>query len=279
MSISPTYFYHQSIRKAVVIFGTLFNDIQVKKPDDTYIKIPLTYASKQKWFSRLIQKMTHLNDDGRVDTTEVESMTFPRMAYILNSLQYDPSRKISSVQKIVAKDSNEPKDSRRKRIFAPVPYTLSFELYLISRTMEDGLQIIEQIVPFFTPRFSVTTNEIPEIGIERDIEIILNDGIAVFTADVHIDNGKIMKGVSYQSDFEGSFDTFNLYNWTLDFAMEYNLYPPVRNEKIVKKVTVETIPALSTLSMYEKSNYTVDPFDAEIEDEWKTIFSKSIVSY
>lgn len=260
MSISPTYFYHQSIRKAVVIFGTLFNDIQVKKPDDTYIKIPLTYASKQKWFSRLIQKMTHLNDDGRVDTTEVESMTFPRMAYILNSLQYDPSRKISSVQKIVAKDSNEPKDSRRKRIFAPVPYTLSFELYLISRTMEDGLQIIEQIVPFFTPRFSVTTNEIPEIGIERDIEIILN-------------------GVSYQSDFEGSFDTFNLYNWTLDFAMEYNLYPPVRNEKIVKKVTVETIPALSTLSMYEKSNYTVDPFDAEIEDEWKTIFSKSIVSY
>lgn len=218
MSLTPERFYHETTRKMVVLFGTLFNNITIAKPDGEEVKVPLTYSSKQKWYEMMVQRVSHtLKHEGDELQQDTEAITFPRLAYILNSFTYDSARKVSSRNNIV--QVNRRDKTTHKRVFAPVPYNLSFELYLISRTMHDGLQVLEQILPFFTPRLSVTFDEIPEIGLERDVEVVLN-------------------GVQFNSDYEGEFQGFTTYSWTLNFTVEANFFGPIRNQKIIRKVKI-----------------------------------------
>lgn len=259
MSITPSYFYHQTTRKAVVLFGTLFNDIHIKKPDGVDIKVPLTYSSKQKWYSILADKTSHYNENtGKVN--QPEGITFPRLAYILTSIDYDGARHTSSLNNIIAEHDN---GLYHKKVLQPVPYNLSFDLYLISRTMEDGLQIVEQIIPFFTPRLSVTIDEIPDIGITRDVEIVLNS-------------------VQHTDDFEGGYDGFVTYTWALRFKMEMNYYGPIRDQRIIKRVITSAIPVSQQNEpelKYNKDIQTVNPFEAHFEDPWTIDYEKIKVEY
>lgn len=248
MSITPSHFYHQTTRKMVVLFGTLFNDIKIKKPDGKYVKVPLTYSSKQRWYSILQDKEEHDVDGNGVKRPE--AITYPRLAYSLTDISYDASRKLSSRNMLISENKD---DNVRNRVLAPVPYNLSFELYLISRTMEDGLQIIEQIIPFFTPRFSVTINELDELNLSRDIEIVLNN-------------------VSYTDDYEGGYTDGGIttYTWTLSFKMETNFYGPTKKQPIIKKIDlgayIGTPEDNDILSMTEVS---ISPDNAHINDEFE----------
>ena len=259
MSITPTYFYHQTTRKAVVLFGTLFNDIHIKKPDGTDIVVPLIYSSKQKWYSILAEKTSHYNENTK-KKNQPEAITFPRLAYLLTSVQYNGTRHTSSRNNIISQHDD---GLLHKRVLQPVPYDLSFELYLISRTMEDGLQVVEQIMPFFTPRLSVTIDEIPEIDITRDVEIVLTS-------------------VNHTDDFEGNFDGFATYTWTLGFKMEMNYYGPIREHKIIKKVSTALMAVNAVGDPIDKHNeetQIVNPFEASYEDEWAIDINKVVVHY
>ena len=259
MSITPSYFYHQTTRKAVTLFGTLFNDIHIQKPDGVDIKVPLTYSAKQKWYSIMIEKLTHQNENTK-KKNQPEAITFPRLAYLLTSIDYDGSRHTSSINNIIAEHDN---GLYHKKVLQPVPYNLSFDLYLISRTMEDGLQIVEQIIPFFTPRLSVTIDEIPDIGITRDVEIVLTS-------------------VNHTDDFEGAYEGFATYTWTLGFKMEMNYYGPVRDQRIIKRVITSTIPVNMQNEVeliYNKDIQTVNPFEAAFEDPWSIDYDKVKVEY
>ena len=259
MSITPSYFYHQTTRKAVALFGTLFNDIHIKKPDGADIKVPLTYSAKQKWYSILIEKTSHFNEKtGKVN--QPEGITFPRLAYILTSINYNGTRHTSSLNNVIATPDN---GLYHKKVLQPVPYDLTFDLYLISRTMEDGLQIVEQIIPFFTPRLSVTINEIPEIDITRDVEIVLNS-------------------VQHTDDFEGAYEGFSMYTWTLGFKMEMNYYGPIRDQRIIKRVITNVIPINKEDKVIPKHNRdisTVNPFEADFYDPWEIDHEKIVVEY
>lgn len=249
MSLTPERFYHETTRKMVVLFGTLFNNITIAKPDGTEVKVPLTYSSKQKWYEKMIQRITHtLKHEGDEIQQDTEAITFPRLAYILQSFNYDSARKVSSRNNIV--QLNRKDKTVHKRVFAPVPYNLSFELYLISRTMHDGLQVLEQILPFFTPRLSVTFDEIPEIGLERDVEVVLN-------------------GVQFTPDFEGDFQGITTYSWTLSFTVEANFFGPIRNQKIIRKVVVTPMTAPDDRDMVRSQIHTPDPEDAFYNEEWE----------
>ena len=243
------HFYHGSTRKIIVAFGTLFNNITVERKDATIITVPLTYASKEKFYLTLKQNK---------DLDLLSSTVLPRMGFIITDIGYDFERKQSSIGKFhsISNDTYS-----HKKMFLPVPYDIQLELSVYSRNMIDGLQIIEQILPFFKPSFNITINELDEMGVLRDIPIILDD-------------------ISHEDTSEGDLmDSFRILRWDLTFTIKANFYGPVKDQKVIKHIYVDYYT--STDGEYvddvdERYYVEVDPEDARQEDLWE--FSEEMFS-
>ena len=157
-----TYSYHEIFRKTIVAFGTLFNNIELRRNDEV-MKVPLAYGPKQKFLARL--------DQVPDPTNKRVQLTLPRISFEINGVAYDNARKLAPTQKIKMASSS----TTNKNVFMPVPYNLSFELAIISKNQEDGLQILEQILPIFQPHFNMAVKLLPEMSEIRDIPVVLND--------------------------------------------------------------------------------------------------------
>jgi len=208
-----TYFYHQTSRKMVVAFGTLFNTIEVRRTNSAgsvieTIKVPLAYGPKEKFLTR-ISADPNLNPS--------VALTVPRMGFELTSMSYDGIRKLNTVGRNVAAGT-----TGLKKQFNPVPYNWDFSLYVYVKNAEDGTQVLEQILPFFTPEFTVTMNLVSSMSEKRDIPLILNS-------------------VSSEDTYEGDFASRRSIIWTLSFLMKGFLYPNITdNAKVITDVTVDT---------------------------------------
>ena len=208
-----TYFYHQTSRKMVVAFGSLFNTIEVRRTNsagsvvDT-IKVPLSYGPKEKFLTR-ISADPNLNPS--------IALTVPRMGFELTAMTYDGVRKLNTMGRNVAAGT-----TGLKKQFNPVPYNWDFSLYVYVKNAEDGTQILEQILPFFTPEFTVTMNLVSSMSEKRDIPLVLNS-------------------VTSEDTYEGDFASRRSIIWTLSFLMKGFLYPNVAdNAKVITDVTVDT---------------------------------------
>ena len=162
-------FYNESLRKIVVSFGTIFNNIVIVRKDGDggtiqRLKVPLAYSPKEKFLTRLEQQPN-------LDQREM-AISLPRMGFEISGLSYDSSRKLQRVGKF--KNVNTSDAGKQYYQYNPVPYNLSFNLYSFTATAEDGLCIVEQILPYFQPDYTVTINAIPSMGIKRDVPITLN---------------------------------------------------------------------------------------------------------
>ena len=162
-------FYHESLRKVVVAFGTIFNNIIIHRTDADgsvlqRLKVPLSYSPKEKFLTRLEQQPNLANREMAV--------SLPRMGFEISGIAYDPSRKLQRVGKFKKVHGSDA--GQQYYQYNPVPYNISFNLYSFTATAEGGLQIIEQILPYFQPDYTVTINAIPEMGIKRDVPITLN---------------------------------------------------------------------------------------------------------
>ena len=208
-----TYFYHQTSRKMVVAFGTLFNNIEVRRTDSAdavveVIKIPLSYGPKDKMLVRISQD-PNLNPK--------VALTVPRMGFELTSMTYDGARKLNTMGRNVKKGT-----TGLKKQFQPVPYNWDFSLYVFVKNAEDGTQILEQMLPFFTPEFTVTMNLVSSMSEKRDIPLVLNS-------------------VTSEDTYEGDFATRRSIIWTLSFIMKGFLYPSVSdNAKVITSSVVDT---------------------------------------
>jgi len=208
-----TYFYHQTSRKMVVAFGSLFNNIEVRRTDSSdavteIIKIPLSYGPKDKMLVRISQDPS-LNPK--------VALTVPRMGFELTSMTYDGVRKLNTMGRNVKKGT-----TGLKKQYNPVPYNWDFSLYVFVKNAEDGTQILEQILPFFTPDFTVTMTLVSGMTIKMDIPLILNS-------------------VTSEDSYEGDFATRRSIIWTLSFLMKGFLYPSVTdNAKIITSSVVDT---------------------------------------
>tara|TARA_B100000945_G_scaffold296707_1_gene275182 strand:- start:304 stop:846 length:543 start_codon:yes stop_codon:yes gene_type:complete len=161
-----TYYYHEIIRKSIVAFGTLFNQINIRHDDavgNTYteMKVPLAYGPSQKFLARLEQQ---------ADLNKPVQITLPRMSFEMNSVAYDSTRKVGVTQTFKASDG-----TNLKKVFMPVPYNIGFELNILTKLNDDALQIVEQILPYFQPSFNLTVDLVKEIGEKRDIPIVLDN--------------------------------------------------------------------------------------------------------
>lgn len=200
-------FYNESIRKVVIGFGSLFNDIQLirKNTDGTTketIRVPLSYGPKEK-FIRRIQEESSISDSTKVQ------MTLPRLGFNITGIAYDPSRKTNKLRKRQFKKS----DGTAEWAYNEVPYNITFGLYSFSRNMDDNLQIIEQILPYFSPEFIVTVKE-SDINSKVDIPIILG-------------------GVDSQEDFEGDFESRRNITTTFNFTAKTYVYSPTNTTSII----------------------------------------------
>ena len=208
-----TYFYHQISRKMVVAFGSLFNTIEVRRTDSSdavteVIKIPLSYGPKDKMLTR-ISSDPNLNPK--------VALTVPRMGFELLSMTYDSVRKLNTLNRNVKKGT-----TGLKKQFNPVPYNWEFSLYIFLKNAEDGTQVLEQILPFFTPEFTVTMNLVSSMEEVRDIPLVLNS-------------------VTSEDTYEGDFATRRSIIWTLSFTMKGFLYPDISdNAKVIETVAVDT---------------------------------------
>ena len=208
-----TYFYHQTSRKMVVAFGSLFNNIEVRRTDSSdavteVIKIPLSYGPKDKMLVRISQDPS-LNPN--------VALTVPRMGFELTSMTYDGARKLNTMGRNVKKGT-----TGLKKQYNPVPYNWDFSLYVFVKNAEDGTQILELILPFFTPDFTVTMTLVSGMTVKMDIPLVLNS-------------------VTSEDSYEGDFASRRSIIWTLSFLMKGFLYPSVTdNAKVITSSTVDT---------------------------------------
>ena len=222
-----TYSYHEIFRKTIVSFGTMFNNIEIRRQDEV-MKVPLAYGPKQKFLARLDQ-----NPD---PTNKRVQITLPRISFEIAGVSYDSSRKVSPTQKIkFKKDVDE-----NKNAFMPVPYNLEFELAIISKNQDDGLQIIEQILPFFQPHYNLSVKLATTIGETKDVPVVLNS-------------------IDYEDDYEGDFATRRAIIYTLRFNCKTYLYGPITDSKVIKKAVADMYTSTNTTSAPRQVRYTVTP--------------------
>ena len=227
-------FYHESIRKVIIAFGTTFNNIQlVRKDNDGNIKqsmkVPLAYGPRQKW-------LTRLNEDA--DLSKTVAITLPRIGFEIQNLQYDPNRKLNRVQKF--KKVKSTNDDRLDSQYMPVPYNLNLQLYVMAKESDDSLQIIEQILPYFQPDYTLTINDMADMGIKRDVPIVLNS-------------------IGYEDNYQGDYETRRALIYTLDFTAKFYLYGPVTSQAVIKTVQVDQYSDLKDTAPKREQRYTVSP--------------------
>ena len=235
-------FYHESIRKVIIAFGTTFNNIQLVRKDNNgnikqSMKVPLAYGPRQKWLVRL---------DENADLSKTVAITLPRIGFEIQNLSYDPTRKLNRVQKF--KKVKGTNDDRLDSQYMPVPYNLNIQLYVMAKESDDSLQIIEQILPYFQPDYTLTINDMADMGIKRDVPIILNS-------------------VSYEDNYQGDFETRRALIYTLDFTAKFYLYGPVTSSSVIKTVQVDQYTDLKDNSPKREQRYTVTPSPASADGD------------
>ena len=227
------YFYNETVRKTVIAFGTLFNNISIKKfANDgktiSMMKVPIAYGPMQRFLARIEQQQ---NFDDNV------AITLPRLAFELTSYTYDVTRKASPITKFFAKTPAD--KTKQKKMFLPVPYDIGFRLSFATKLQDDALQIIEQILPFFQPSYNVTVNMLDGVEESRDIPYTL-------------------RNVSFTDEYEGDFSNRRFIQYDLDFVAKTYFYQEVPTDEggIIKKVQVDYS---TNIRAPREQRYTVVP--------------------
>ena len=242
-----THFSNEGMRKLTIAFGQLFNNVIIQNTSSTgaitkRIRVPLAYAPKEKFLVRLEQQ-ANLQGDREV------AITLPRLGFEITGLQYDASRKLNKMNKMVRVKSSE-EGKKLNFNYTPVPYNISFSLYSFTATAENGLQIIEQILPFFQPEYTVTMNVIPELSLKRDIPIILNS-------------------INYEDTYNGEFTQRRAVVYTLSFTAKTYLYGPMTNQSVIKTVQSDLGTDTDTpLKREERIVITPNPTTADADDDF-----------
>ena len=243
------YFYNKHIRNTIIAFGTIFNTVSIRRYDSdgntvSSLRVPLMYAPREKFLARL-QQQTQL---GSGDEEKV-AITLPRLSFEMTGFSYDPSRKINKMQKYKSAKSADDKNVFSQ--YAPVPYNVNINLYSFCANSDDSLQILEQILPFFHPDYTVTFIEDKTMDIKRDIPIVLNS-------------------VDYEDTYDGDFTSNRRIIYTLSFTAKIYLYGPITKGAVIRKVSADLYDKMNTENPSRKERVTItpNPTSADYDDDY-----------
>ena len=215
MALYNEYFYHKTIFKSVATFGTLFNDITVKRKTSNgntvkELKVPLSYGPRSKFLAKI-------EDDGNANKNT--AITLPRLSFEMSGFSYDSQRKLNSL----GVRYNTTETGSEKSMYNPVPYNIGFSLNVYVEHFDEGLQIIEQIVPFFSPYLNIPSKLVyDDMGIVDDVPVLLND-------------------VSLEESYEGQFEDKRVIMWNLSFTLKTNIFKPVKESELIRQVETNVI--------------------------------------
>jgi len=226
-----TQFYNQAVRKTVISFGTLFNNIELKKTVNGQVleteKVPLAYGPKQKFLYRL---------QGNAADGRKVAITLPRIYFEMTGIDYDAARKTPATQKYKTVINDNGNEVRTQ--YVPVPYNISFEVGILCKSQDDGLQILEQILPFFQPSFSMSLKFIPDMDEVRDVAVVLNS-------------------VDFDDDWEDDFSTRRSITYTMQFTAKSYIYGPYTKADVIRKSRIiETIGDTNVNKRHVELSYT-----------------------
>lgn len=229
--LGQTYQYNGIIKKAITVFGSLFSNITIQRTNTLgvvtqTINVPLAYAGKEKYLVKID------SDPNQTNNTQI---SLPRMSFEILGYDYDPARKSNKMNKVACYSN-----SIAKSQFTPVPYNISISLYLLTKTIEDALTVVEQILPIFTPDYTLSINAVPEMNIVNDVPIILNS-------------------ITVEDDYEGSFTERRSIIHTFNFTMKVNIFGHINTAKIISTVFAnvgEDITFNNTLANYTATGNT-----------------------
>lgn len=209
--LGNAHYYHQLTKKAVILFGRLFDDISIIRKNDQTGKevnrflVPIIYAPKEKMVTRIFSDP---------ELTRQLQALLPRMSFEISGITYDASRKQNSLLKAAKPITG---GSTASSAYMGAPYDLNFQLNVYARNIDDGTQIVEQILPFFNPDFTVSASMVPDLGFIKDIPVVLNN-------------------VTNSIEYEGNYDSVRYVYWTLNFTMKLHYYGPITTPKIIRTV-------------------------------------------
>ena len=238
-----SHFYHSTMRKAVAVFGTIFNNINVirTKSDGSVvnqIKVPLAYGPKQKFLARL---------DQTSGADASMAIKLPRMAFEITSLELDSTQKLAKRNVIV--ESHASDVTKKKSIKHQVAYNINMSLYVMAKNQDDGLQVVEQILPYFQPEYTVTITPVNGFAYKQDVPIILTS-------------------VTISDDYEGDFLTRRALIYQLDFTMKMKFFGPTTNQGIIREVNIDFNGDLGGAEILENMDFTINPASADEDDNY-----------
>lgn len=212
----------------------MFNNIIIDRRDGAgnviqSVKIPLSYAPRNKVLARIEGQPNDPDQDFQV--------ILPRLSFEMTGIEYDPTRRISLVQQNRGLNATT---TTLNTQYAPTPYNIGISLYIYAKNQEDGLQILEQILPYFNPDYNLSLNAIPALNIKNDLPILLNS-------------------ISYEDQYEGDFRNRQYIIWTLNFLLKLNYFGPINKQGIIRSVTANTFSDVEMQNRQQTYNVTVDP--------------------
>lgn len=235
-------FYHSTIRKLVTAFGQIFSGIQIARrlADDTesqMIEVPIGYGPKNKWLA--------VGNEDPDKTNNVE-MILPRLAFEITDYQYDPTRKVGTQGSSILGTIG----TNRAKLFNPVPYNVQINLYSITKTQNESLQILEQIVPYFSPQIVVSIDMLAEFNIVKDVPIVLN-------------------GVSVVDSYQGDMNEYRTVEQTFSFTAKIDLFGPInQSNKTIKEVLVDLNTTTNVVAKNPQYDAVVNPRGANKNDTY-----------
>ena len=238
-----THFYHSTMRKAVAVFGTIFNNIHVirTKADGTVlnqIKVPLSYGPKQKFLARLDQS-------SGADASM--AMKLPRMAFEITSLELDSTQKLS--KRNVITESHASDVTKKKTIKHQVAYNINVSLFVMAKNQDDGLQVVEQILPYFQPEYTISMTPVSGFDYKQDVPIVLT-------------------GVTISDDYEGDMITRRALIYQLDFTMKMKFFGPTGNQGVIRGIEIDLNGNVGNTLALEEMNFSITPSSADEDDNY-----------
>jgi len=237
------HFYHATTRKAVALFGTIFNNISVVRQDGSgnvlnQIKVPLAYGPKQKFLSRL---------DSVTGSDASMAIKLPRMGFEITSMDIDSTQKLAKRNQIVENHASDA--TKKKTIKQAVAYNINMSLYAMAKNQDDGLQIMEQILPYFQPEYTVTITPVSGFTYKQDVPIILN-------------------AVTIQDDYEGDYQTRRALIYQFDFNMKMKYFGPTSNQGVIREVNIDFNADSGGANILENMDFTISPASADEDDNY-----------
>jgi hypothetical protein len=249
--LNGQYFYNQTMKKAVAVFGTIFNNIKIVRQGGSMERVPLSYGPKAKFLSRI-------NSDRNEAVNRSIAIKLPRMAFEITSISYDTTAKLNRMNKrFFPIDGN---NTKKNTVMQSVPYKLGIQLNILATNQDDALQIFEQILPSFTPEYTIAIKNMEGPDTSTDVPIVLT-------------------GVSFSDEYEGSFETRRTLIYTLDFDMRVRFAGTTSEGKIIrivdtyyysKLLDTDDSPTIKTSNPVGEEDVRVSavddnsPFDADI---------------